>query len=376
MTEEGIKTPNANTIELHLNKPYQTLLNRLTTPEFILIPKTSIKMGKSIDLSISSGEYYVESITLEPNQCVLRSNHFHYNYNSEQAEKVIILPLAKTNGEAFENLRSNKWQFYIASVLPTEPSYEKFTKYRDNKEINSHPVSPSSVALFILLNSKRLKTDDERKSIAKLIGEKAEAEFSSSAVQVTHQLYPHGFLGAVTPSREKELFNSLKNNKKLSNNLIPKKLIGYTTSSGKVAGVADWAEKKFRAEGIQVEIHEILAADYITHHLKLDHDFLVATTGLNSKDPAGSLLYLLGSNDGIIPDPDGSLNKILVEATQSNLEKRRDLLQSISEKLITSGRIAPFLHYGTTIVSPKQIDARPPSDYDDELRLSEIRWKK
>jgi ABC-type transport system substrate-binding protein len=371
---EGVKTPSATILELHLKKPYQTLLNRLTTPEFILVPKNSIKMGESLDLSVSSGEYYVERLTAEPNECILRANHFHQNHNKDQADKVVIVPQANSNDEAFENLKNNVWQFYISSLLPTDPAYPKFKKYRDSKEINAHFVSPSSIALVILMNSKRLKSDTERRAIAKFLGEQIGNDFASSDVRVTHQLYPLGFVGAVSPSREAEIFKSLQNDNALNTNLIPKNIIGYRSRGAKISGVADWVEQKLLGLGKNIEMNDVDFVNYVGHQDKFDHDFFVMQTGLNSKDPAGSLLYLLGSKDGLIPDPDGSLNKLLNEATQSDPEKRRELLQTISEKLTSTGRIIPLLHYGTAILSPKNIKALPPTDYDDELRLADIRW--
>ena len=373
---EGVKTPSPMILELNFNKPYQTFLNRLSTPEFILVPKNSIKVGESIDLSTSSGEYYVEKLTAEPNECILRANHFHSQFNEEQPERVVIVPQAKNTGELIDNLRKNIWQFYIATLLPTDPSYPEFVKYRNNKEINAHFVSPSSVSFLILMNSKRLDTENKRKSLAKFLGQKVEEDFLKSDVQVTHQLYPRGFVGAISPSREKEIFNQLRSDKNLSTNEIPRNLIGYAFPTSRASGVVAWIENKFHKEGIKSEMNDILVTNYTGHQAELDHDFLITTTGLNSKDPAGSLLYQIGSKDGKIPDPDGSLNKLLSEAIQAGPEKRRELLQKISEKLTTSGRIIPLFHYGAAILSPQKIKALPPTDYDDELRLSEIRWMK
>jgi nickel transport system substrate-binding protein len=378
LPEDGIITPNALTLELHLTKPYQTLFNRLTTSEFILVPKNSIKLGESIDLSISSGEYYVERISAEPNECVLRANHFHCNYSKDQVESVVIVPMAKTNGEALENLRNNKWHFYIANILPTDPSYSDFLKYRNNKEINFHFVTPSAIGMVILMDSIRLKSDTERRSLAKYIGQQVEKEFSSTIneVRVTHQLFPREFVGSISPEGEAEIFKQLSDDKSLSIVEIPRKLIGYTFMGGKLAGLANWAEKTLSKIGIKVDINDISILDYLGKRSNFDHDFLVVTTGLNPKDPAGTLFYLLGNNKGSIPDPDGSLNKLLNEATQADPEIRSELLQTISAKLTSTGRIIPLFHYGTAILSPQNIQALPPAVDDDELRLAEIRWLK
>jgi MarR-like DNA-binding transcriptional regulator SgrR of sgrS sRNA len=189
-----------------------------------------------------------------------------------------------------------------------------------------------------------------------------------------HQIYPHGFVGALPVAREQELFDEIKKKADLKN--LPKKLVGYGSVGGYLAGTPQWLEKLMKHAGVEVESHEMPYTDYQKAHKALDHDYVVVMTGMNSKDPAGSLLTLLSPKSGIIPDRDGVLNGLLQKAVEAEPANRPKILHEVSERLLSTGRIVPFVHHGISVVSSAQIEAHPPSRFDDELRLSDIRWKK
>ncbi|MGK5083238.1 ABC transporter substrate-binding protein [Bdellovibrionota bacterium FG-1] len=376
LNEAGIETPSSYKLQLQLKKPYQTFLQRLTTPEFILVPKRSITPANVVELSVSSGDYFVERLTDSPRKCVLRANRFNHHYCAEQAEQVVLEPIATSNKEAFDKLASDTWQFYIGTVLPTDPTFQEFKKQLDTGKLHAIPVAPSSIAVLILQDSKRLITNSQRLALAKLLGERAAKDFSSLSAKFAHQLYPHGFVGALSPQREQEIFEQIQKDPTSSKEHLPKKLIGYEAAVSSITGVAHWVKETLKNAGVEVETHPATAKEYIGHQKEIDHDYLAFTTGLNSKDPAGSLLYLISPKDGIVPDPTGELNRLLSEAVQADPAKRTELLHKISEELVLSGRIIPIMHYGTQILSSSSVDARPPTDFDDELRLADIRWKK
>jgi ABC-type oligopeptide transport system substrate-binding subunit len=77
----------------------------------------------------------------------------------------------------------------------------------------------------------------------------------------------------------------------------------------------------------------------------------------------------------LIPDQSGELAKLVESAVQKNADERIKILHQVSEKLITEGKIIPIVHYGTSILSSANIEALPPTEFDDELKLNTIRWK-
>jgi MarR-like DNA-binding transcriptional regulator SgrR of sgrS sRNA len=232
---------------------------------------------------------------------------------------------------------------------------------------------PGAVGFVLFFDTPRLHSAAKRIALAKLIGGQAEKDMNRLSATATHQIYPPGFVGALPPDREKQLFEEMR--LKGANADLPKKLIGYGSVGGYLAGMPQWVQRTLTAAGIEVESHELAYTAYQAKQKSLDHDYVVVMTGLNAKDPAGSLLTLLSPKSGIIPDPDGKLDGLLQQAVQAGPVERSALLHDLSEALLHDGRIVPFVHYGSSIVSSPDVIAEPPSQYDDELRLADIRWR-
>jgi MarR-like DNA-binding transcriptional regulator SgrR of sgrS sRNA len=374
LDEQGIETPSPYELVIHLKKPYQTFIQRLTTPEFILIPKTSISKNNVVDLHNSSGAYKLESFNRVQKSCALKVNKNFYKYNQEQIENVTLLQLPEKNLTVFDNLAKDRWQFSLLRGLPTDPAAKTLDKLVDERSIFRTTTEPSSVAFVLFFDTKRLKSKKERLNLAKLIGENAEVDMSTKYASATHQIYPHGFVGALPPTREKQIIEMIK--KGADAKSWPKRLVGYGTISARNSGAINWVEKLFRDKGISVESHPIDFTNYNRRQKEIDHDFFVSMTGLNSKDPAGTLLTMLSPKSGVIPDEDGTLNALLQKAVQMDFAERAGILHQISENLLLSGRMVPFVHFGVSILSSKTIVALPPSKFDDELKLADIRWRK
>jgi MarR-like DNA-binding transcriptional regulator SgrR of sgrS sRNA len=374
LDESGVQTPSPYELHLKLKKPYRTLLQRLTTPEFILVPKDSISSKGEVNFRNSSGAYYVESISERPQRCVLRANHNFRRYSRVQPEEVVLEPWTASNLEAFRKIARGEWQFYLATVLPTDSNFTQILEMIESKKVLTELTEFSSVAMLIIRDSARMR-HEEKMSFAKLLGQRAEREFNTKISKSTHQLYPEGFVGAISPVKEDGAFRRVV---KSANDLgahLPKKIIGYEAAVSRISGVAQWVRGVLRESGIEVEEHEATIANYVGKQDSIDHDYLAFTTGLNSKDPAGSLLYLISPKSGLVPDPDGELNRLLQSAVQLEGGARARALEELSERLILSGRIIPIMHYGTMLIHSPNVGADLPSQFDDELRLSELRWK-
>jgi len=373
LDESGIETPSKYELTLNLKKPYQTFIQRLTTPEFILIPRGSISKENVVDLRNSSGPYRLKDFDRKNRSCILTINRGFYKYDPQQVQNVTLVQLPSTNEEVFDHLAHNRWQFSLLRGLPTDPAAKILKKLLDQGSIVSESTEPSSVAFVLFFDTKRLKKIEERLNLAAVIGEHAEKEMTTNYSTATHQIYPHGFVGALPPTTEKKIFEDIK--KGADGKSWPKHLIGYGTLSARNSGAMAWIESLFRARGIDVETHAIDFTEYNRTQASLDHDFFVSMTGLNAKDPAGTLLTMLSPKSGVIPDPNGDLNRLLEKAVQKEFDQRSEILHKISENLLSTARMVPFVRFGVSILSSKKIIARPPSKYDDELRLADIRWK-
>lgn len=373
LDEKGIETPNQTRLVLRLKKPYQTFMQRLTTPEFILVPRKAIDKDNRVDLSRSSGAYRIKRFDSARKTCILTANPDYRRSHPGQIEEVVLEPLPSTNAGLFKKLSSREWNFAIASVMPTDPDSPALEKTLAEKKVLAETTVPSGVGFVLFFDTPRLKSAGQRISLAKVIGEQAEKDMNRFGAAAAHQVYPPGFVGALPPAREKAVFDGIRTAGTRDD--LPKKLIGYGSVWGYLVGAPQWVQKTLTSAGIQVESHEMAYTEYQVKQKSLDHDYVVVMTGLNSKDPAGSLLTMLSPKSGIIPDSDGKLEALLEAAVQDDPARRSERLNELSEALIRDGRLVPFVHHGSSIVSSPDIIAQPPSRYDDELRLADIRWR-
>ncbi|MDR3606507.1 MAG: ABC transporter substrate-binding protein [Oligoflexia bacterium] len=371
---DGIVTPSPTRLILHLKQPYKTLIQRLTTPEFILLPKRAIMTSGEVDLKISSGPYRVKEFDRADQSCTLEVNRYWSHYSLEQFQEVVLKQRPNRTGDLIQNLASGAWGFSIFMPIPTDPEITKLENFVQQGKIISRPTELSSVGFVLFFDTKRLNTRAQRLALAAAIGDRADLDLNRLSAKAARQIYPPGFSGALAPEDEVALKKSIKASSNL--NELPEKLVGYGSVGGFLSGAPQWVEKALKDAGIDVSIKEMPYTDYQEKHKSWDHDFVVVMTGMNAKDPAGSLLTLLSPKSGIIPDPDGALNALLQQAVQADTNRRAQFLHDVSSRLISEGRIVPFVHYGNTVLSSASIDAFPPTRYDDELRLSEIRWKK
>lgn len=373
LDESGIETPSPSRLVLRLKKPYQTFMQRLTTPEFILLSKRAISKDNRVDLRVASGAYRLKGFDSVKGSCSLSANPYYLHASPEQIPEVIIERLPDSNMELVRRLATDEWNFSIASIMPTDPSGAVLEKNVLEKKISMRPTIPGAVGFVLFFDTPRLHTAAQRLALAKLIGAQAEKDMNRLTAKATHQIYPPGFVGALPPDREKQLFEEIR--RAGSNANLPRKLIGYGSNGAYVAGMPQWVQRTLSAAGVKIEPHELAYTTYQSKQKSLDHDYVVVMTGLNAKDPAGSLLTLLSPKSGIIPDPDGKLDALLQKAVQADSTARSTLLHDLSEALLRDGRIVPFVHYGSSIVSSPDVIAEPPSQYDDELRLADIRWR-
>ncbi len=373
LTDAGIETPSPNKLILKLNAPYQTFLQRLTTPEFILLPRKAISATGAADLHVSSGAYRLEEFNVKEGRCTLRANKFFRAYSVDQPQEVVLASAPPNTKDVLQKIKSGDWNFSIVTLLPTDPNAENFSHAIESGEIRSISTNPSAVAFVLLLPSKRLSSLDQRIALSKLLSEKATAELGHFSAKPAVQLYPPGFVGALNPVRANEIKSEIAAKGGAKN--LPQKLIGYGSTGGMLYGVPQWVQKKLESVGIAVETKQTSYTEYQAKQSTLDHDYVVVITGMNSKDPAGSLLTLLSPKSGIIPDADRSLNGLLQQAVQAAPAERAAFLHKVSENLLLSATIVPLMHFGTSIVSSGNLKAILPSQYEDEIRLADIRWK-
>lgn len=373
LDEGGIATPDSRTLVLKLKKPYQTFIHRLTTPEFILVPRCSLRPGRPVDLGVSSGPYYLSDCRGADRPCRLAANKLHSQYSDKQAEEVVLHPFAKSTLDVFEKISAGEWQFSIAQMVPTDPARKRLDGMVSEGSVLAEKVVAGAVGFVLLRDSARIKGVGQRLAVAKLLGEAAEGDMNGLGAVAAHQVYPAGFVGALPPSVERRLFADIQ--RRAKGERLPARLLGIGSPGVRMAGGAQWVQRTLENAGVKVEMSEMPYTEYQRRQEVLDHDFVVVMTGMNSADPAGSLLTLLSPKSGIIPDPEGTLNSLLQHAVEVGPDKRPPILHAVSEALVKDARVVPFMHYGSSIVSSPDIIARPPSKYEDELRLNAIRWR-
>ena len=77
------------------------------------------------------------------------------------------------------------------------------------------------------------------------------------------------------------------------------------------------------------------------------------------KTPLAGLHTLLSLKSRIIPDPDSALNCLLTNTVESEPALPAKILHEVSEQLLRTARIVPFIHHGISVVSSAEIKARP-----------------
>lgn len=373
LDETGIETPSPRQLVLRLKKPYQTFMQRLTTPEFILVPKRAISRSNRINFEISSGAYFLKGFDRSKGTCMLRANPYYVHARPGQIRDVVLEPVPPSSAEHVQRFADGKWNFSIISLLPVNNAGNLLTQLVAEKRIHVTNTDPAEVGFVVFFDSPRLTSTDQRLSLARVIGDQAEKDMTGLSATAAHQFYPSGFVGALPPPQVQQLNADIR--ARARGSLLPKTLRGYGTSASLATGLSPWLVNILRNTGVEVEFHTMSYPDYVSKRKTLDHDFLVVLTGVNAKDPAGSLLTLIGDKGSIIPDHDGHFESLLRKAVQSPPSQRTALLHELSRDLLKDARIVPFVHSGTTILSSHDLIVELPSPSDDEIRLADIRWR-
>jgi ABC-type transport system substrate-binding protein len=370
----GIQTPSPLQLIIRLKRPYQTFLERLTTPEFILVPKESIAHDNTVHLGVSSGAYRLKDIDSVEGTCTLLANPYSARFRPGQINEVILKSPPSSNLKLFQLLETGKWNFALASLLPTSPGSRTLSQTLSDGKVVAETTRPSASGFIVTYGGGRLRTIAQKLAFAKVIGRQADRDMNGLSATVTHQIYPPGFVGAIPPPAERALFEGIM--KRGSAKDLPKRLIGYGTVQSFQVGLAQWVKRTLSRHGVRVEIREMPYPEYHAKYRSLDRDFFIGLTGLNAKDPAGSLLTMVSPKGGIIPDPGGTLTGLLKRAVEASPARRAALLHRLSMIMLSEARFIPIVLYGTSVVSSPNVVVAPSSEYDDDIRLADIRWRR
>ena len=366
--ESSSVTTNGRVVQISLKKPYKTFLERLTTPEFIILYPEDTKDG-DLNFKVTSGSYRLKAI--DETGCTLLLNE-DISTNKEAPKVVKVEDMPSSTKELAEKLSSGIWSYAISTIIPTDNN-SKFLEFAINsKSINSSKSWPNVSAFLMLNTSYNLKNQNQKNLIHQKMIPLIKKELKDSGTSPAGQLYPSGYIGALAPKKVKEISNDLLN---LSTEQasFPNEMVIITTKVIVSYGVADWVVNKLKSLGISASYK--IYSNFKKEKDSLNYDAILMITGLNAKDPAGSMLTLLDKENGMIPDPDNYyFNKL-----QSSVEKKDgsglSILREISEELVRKSTIIPLMHFGTLVLTSNIYVFTKKSVFDDEIRFDKLKLK-
>lgn len=368
---DGIQTPSPEVLRLVLKKTYRTLLQRLATPEFILLPQRAIAKNGNVDLKISSGPYYVAKLDSTEGKTLLAANPHHYEYSPDQPQEILIERPPKTSSEAIEQLVSGAWQFMILVNPPTDKTSGLVENAIAQKKMALVKSNISGLGFVLLRPSGKFKNRSDRLALAQKIKD-ATGDLKNATSVPANQIFPPAFDGHMAAPQETAAWQEIQALARKGE--VPQQLTGVASPAVHSFAVPEWLRLTLAKSGIKLSVTTMSHDEYIQKHKTLDHDLAVILTGMNSKDPAGSLLTLLGSKSGVIPDDSGDLNQALEQASQAEGPARTERLQWLARELIRRGLVVPLFHYASAVATAPNIQAPTTGKFNYELRFNKLRW--
>lgn len=373
LSADGITSPEPQTLVLQLKKPYLSFLSRLSSPEFVLVPRSTVRPDGAIDWTVSSGPFRLD--TAQPNtdgSRVLLANPLSFRYQQLQPTRVVIHSRPNSKAELFLQLAQGHWQFSFGEVLATEQDGNQFQALLDSAKIESVATEFNSGVFFAGRPTRSLKSARVRSAIFGHLLRQVRALGAKLQSIPAGQLFPPGFDGHLAPAiLSNEWASAL--NETLPKSDLPKSLIAIHPPSAKLFGYAEWFRAEMAKIGVKVTLIEMTYDEYGRSKNAIKHDFFLFKTGMNLSDPIGSMLGLFGKN-GLFYDPNGTLvAKLHRLSNQANSGDAQNRLADFSKLFLRSAWTFPAFHSRTAFHYAHDIVIGRMGPVDQEVHLETFR---
>jgi len=193
-----------------------TIFDNFSAIDFSVIPRRSVDPNdlKTIDLSITSGVYYIKERRRD-GSLVLAANTKHIFYSDRIPQTAIFVPTRETKKSGLELFESGEID-YLSPLDQTDIS-ERIDRYKHSDKV--HIFQTLTVRLeLIAFTEKGLQLSSERRwSVGnRLANELAKAYAGRSGFKLAYQYFPEGGKGSISPA-DLEPVISLRNKPALNN---------------------------------------------------------------------------------------------------------------------------------------------------------------
>lgn len=359
---KDIQVISEDSVQFNLTEPTSEsgLLGKLTEPNYGVL-KT--KKNDEIDLTVSSGPFYVSKASVD--EIILKKNANWFHSNNEMALEVIIRKPLK--GSDFQKiLLEDSWPNLIetSSLI----SSEILTKYKaNNYTVWTRPLDK---VFNFQLSNKFVKENGA--SLLKYLFSNLDKSILTEGlygISITNQTFPIGYTLHEKNFNSKEItpFPAIFKNKTI------KVLISPARVSGKLKANL---EKSLTTAGVKFEF---LTTDLekLGERKKIgDYDLYVGVMGLADPDPEGVMSYYFEGATPVIQSGNENFIKKLDDArNEKTNEVKIQKMRSLMTEAISKGHFLPLFHLSSVGIGKAELDFSNIPVSDESVTLSKVKFK-
>jgi MarR-like DNA-binding transcriptional regulator SgrR of sgrS sRNA len=363
-----IDCPSEREIDFHLRVPAlgSGLLTKLTEPNYGIL---KIAKDGSVDLSVSSGPYFLERRSSSQELALGRNKFwFHEASYPQRASQVIVRkPPADMNPQNI--LLTDSWPNLIeTSSLIRADLLDEYTNQR--YDIWRRPLDK----VFYAQIGKRPDSADARILLQYLRANVDPSEYAKglSGFTIAEQFFPNGF----------QLYDSSIARLPKSNVKIPARFherpVDVVISISRVPSQVKENIRAIilKATGIEPHFIPISLDQYSAYRKKGDFDLYVGTVGLADPEPEGAMSYYLENESSTIQTSDNDFLKRLDEARKhKDIEGKLKGMRSILVDAVCNGYLLPMFHLSTIGIARAPLDLSQIPDSEESATFSKIRFR-
>lgn len=361
---EKMVCPDSKTIEFHLKTSTKdsNLMAKLTEPNYGVL---KISSGDKIDLSISSGAFYVSKS--DEKELVLRKNT-NWIHDSKPVVDEVVVRQPSTTMNPQTILLEDEWpNLTLTSSMMAAGTMKKYESggytlwNRTTDRIFLFQLSPRlhnkvGLDLFKFLDSKL----DKSKIVGDFSGARATDQIFPKGLHLYLSDYKHAIESTAIPkelsSRPLEILISPA---RVSDDLRESIRKAITSATG--------TEPKF----ISVPIQEVFKK-----YKEGSYDFYAGTVGLADPDIEGVMSFYFENEFRIIPSISYDFVKRLDTARkETDLTKRKSMMRDMIRDALLTGHVLPLFHLSTVGIARTELELSQIPSTDESVTLSRVRLK-
>ncbi len=347
--------------ELSTEAKHSGFLGKLTEPNYGIL---KIKKDGSLDLSVTSGAFYLEvdsstALTLKKNK--------NWFFTSEKMAEEILIRKPPASLDWQKVLLADAWPNFIETSSLT--SAETMNAYRAGQyKVWTRPLDK----LFMMQLSKTFASADGPALLRYLyqFADRAELTKGLSGFTNSMQVFPDGYQlhdKEMPQSEETAKFPETFKNKSLR----------ILISPSRVTPVLQENIKKMLVKAGVNPAFEALPLDQIgDREKKGDFDVYIGSMGLADPDPEGIMSYYFeGATPVVLSGKESFVAKLDTARNEKDERARLKLMRKLMTEATLKGHILPLFHMSTVGIGREELDFSSVPSSDESVTLSKIRFR-